>query len=141
MYVSAISTRFSRGMSMPAMRAISLPLPLLVLGIGADDHHGPVATNDFAVVATRLDGGSDFQRFLVFDRTGPLAVFAGAGWGLLEAVGNATAGEVIRRELHPNAVARQDADEVHSQFAADVCQYPVAVLEFDCEHCVGQRLD
>src|SRR5207249_3755293 len=39
-------------------------LPLLVLGIGADDHHGAVATNDLAVVAARLDGGPDFQRFL-----------------------------------------------------------------------------
>src|SRR5579862_684276 len=44
-----------------------LPLPLLVLGIGADDHHGAVAANHLAVVATRLDGGSNFQRFL--DRT------------------------------------------------------------------------
>ena len=41
-----------------------LPLPLLVLGIGADDHHGAVATDDLAVVAARLDGGSDFQRIL-----------------------------------------------------------------------------
>src|SRR5450755_2425305 len=31
-----------------------LPLPLLVLGIGADDHHGAVATNDLAVIATGL---------------------------------------------------------------------------------------
>ena len=41
-----------------------LPLPLLVLGIGADDHHGAVATDDFAVVAACLDGSSDLQRFL-----------------------------------------------------------------------------
>jgi hypothetical protein len=41
-----------------------LPLPLLVLGIGADDHHGATAANDLAVVAAGLDGGSDFQRIL-----------------------------------------------------------------------------
>ena len=41
-----------------------LPLPLLVLGIGADDHHRPVTANDLAVVAARLDGSSDFQRIL-----------------------------------------------------------------------------
>ena len=41
-----------------------LPLPLLVLRVRADDHHGAVATDDLAVVAARLDGGSDFQRFL-----------------------------------------------------------------------------
>src|SRR4051794_1143802 len=39
-------------------------LPLLVLGVGADDHHGAVATDDLAVVAARLDGSSDFQRIL-----------------------------------------------------------------------------
>src|SRR3972149_8854720 len=65
MYVRATSTRFSRGMSMPAIRAIGpLPLPLLVLRVRADDHHGPVTANDLAVVAARLDGSSDFQRIL-----------------------------------------------------------------------------
>ena len=42
-----------------------LPLPLLVLRIGADDHHGAVAADDFAIVAACLDGGSDFHWFLV----------------------------------------------------------------------------
>src|SRR5512132_32479 len=66
MYVSETSTRFSRGMSTPAIRATGLlPLPLLVLRVGADDHHGPVAANHFAVVAAGLDGGSDFQRILI----------------------------------------------------------------------------
>jgi hypothetical protein len=41
-----------------------LPLPLLVLRVGADDHHGAVATDDLAVIAARLDGSSDFQRIL-----------------------------------------------------------------------------
>ena len=41
-----------------------LPLPLLVFRVGANDHHGAVTANDLAVVAARLDGGSDFQRFL-----------------------------------------------------------------------------
>src|SRR5690348_2368038 len=62
MYVRATSTRFSRGMSTPAMRAIvRLPLPLLVLRVRADDHHGAVAPDDLAVVAARLDGSPDFQ--------------------------------------------------------------------------------
>src|SRR4051794_6652798 len=42
-----------------------LPLPLLVLRIGADDHDRPVSADDFAVVAAGLDGGSDFHGFLV----------------------------------------------------------------------------
>src|SRR5664279_6608699 len=62
MYVRATSTRFSRGMSTPEIRAIRSALPLLVLWIGADDHHGPVAADHLAVVATGLHRGSDFQR-------------------------------------------------------------------------------
>src|SRR5438132_3563833 len=69
------------------------------------------------------------------------ATNGGRRMDLFEAVGDATAGEVIGRELHPNSVARQDADEVHPQLAADMCQDPVAVLQLDREHRVGQRLD
>src|SRR6202142_1157145 len=49
-------------MSTPEIRAIRSALPLLVLWIGADDHHGPVAADHLAVVATGLHRGSDFQR-------------------------------------------------------------------------------
>src|SRR5450759_1013542 len=62
MYVRATSTRFSRGMSMPAIRAIRSALPLLVLWIGANDHPGPVAADHLAVVATGLHRGADFQQ-------------------------------------------------------------------------------
>src|ERR1035437_8062896 len=62
MYVRATSTRFSRGMSTPAIRAIRSALPLLVLWIGANDHHGPVAADHLAVVATGLHRGADFQQ-------------------------------------------------------------------------------
>src|SRR5690242_4538215 len=64
MYVRATSTRFSRGMSTPAIRAIASALPLLVLGVLANDHHGAMAPDDLAVVATRLDGRSDLHGFL-----------------------------------------------------------------------------
>jgi hypothetical protein len=43
-------------MSMPEIRAIfALALPLLVLGIRADDHHDAVAADDLAVIAARFD--------------------------------------------------------------------------------------
>src|SRR6185436_17911446 len=51
-------------MSTPAIRAIASALPLLVLGVRADDHHGAVAPDDLAVVAPRLDGRSDLHGFL-----------------------------------------------------------------------------
>ena len=102
-----------------------LPLPLLVLRVGADDHHGAVATNDLAVVAARLDGSSDFQRIL----------------DLLEAVGDPATGQVVRRQLDADPVTGQDADEVHPELAADMGEHPVAVLQLDREHGVGQRFD
>jgi hypothetical protein len=59
---------------------------------------------------------------------------------LLEPIRNSTTSQVIRRQFHPDSIAGQDADEVHAQLAGDVCQNAVAVLEFDGEHSVGQRL-
>src|SRR3954447_16655179 len=57
MYVRPISTRLFSGMLMPEMRAIAsaLPLPLLVTGVRADDQHAPVAADDLALLAHRLD--------------------------------------------------------------------------------------
>ena len=53
---------------------------------------------------------------------------------LLESIGDAAAGEVVWRQLHANAIAGEDADEVHAQLAADVCQHLMLVLELDPEH-------
>src|SRR5215213_5537058 len=59
MYVRPISTRLLRGMLTPAIRAIPpLPLPLLVTGVLADHEHPPVAADDLALLAHRLDRGS-----------------------------------------------------------------------------------
>src|SRR5258708_39969705 len=64
-YVRLISGRFSRGMSTPAMRAMSLlTLPLLVAGVLADDHHAPVAADDLALVAHLLDARLDLHRLV-----------------------------------------------------------------------------
>ncbi len=59
---------------------------------------------------------------------------------LLEPVRDAATSQVIRRKLHPDSIAGQNADEVHSQLAGDVCQNAVAVLELYGEHGVGQWL-
>src|SRR3954462_2710957 len=55
MYVSEISSRFSRGMSTPAIRAMHLPLNLLVARVRADDPHLAVAADHLAVLAHTLD--------------------------------------------------------------------------------------
>src|SRR5512144_1206108 len=62
MYVRAISTRFCRGRSTPAMRAIPLPLPLLVLLVRADDPDHPVAADHLALDADLLDRRPYFHR-------------------------------------------------------------------------------
>src|SRR3954464_7472662 len=56
MYVRPISTRLLRGMLTPAMRAkVLLPLSLLVSRVLADDENPPVAADDLALLAHRLD--------------------------------------------------------------------------------------
>src|SRR5690606_16458574 len=62
------------------------------------------------------------------------------GW-LLVAVGDATALEVIGRQLNLDAITGQDADVVHAHLPRDVGQHLVAVLELDPEHRVRERLD
>src|ERR671928_114062 len=61
--------------------------------------------------------------------------------GLPHAVGDAPAGQVVWRQLDPDAVPRQDADEVHPQLPGDVGQDTVPVVQLDREHRVGQRFD
>ena len=61
--MSETTTRFSRGMSTPAMRATcaALPLPLLVLGDDADDHDHAGALDDLATLAAWLHGGRNLH--------------------------------------------------------------------------------
>src|SRR5215471_2541490 len=55
MYVSAISSRFSRGRLTPAIRAIGSALPLLVSWVAANDHDGAVPLDHAAPLAHWLD--------------------------------------------------------------------------------------
>src|SRR6476620_7475207 len=70
MYVREISNRFSRGMSIPAMRAISVPvvpswvpsaLALLVARVVADHHDATVPADDLALLAHLLDAGTNLH--------------------------------------------------------------------------------
>src|SRR5690242_3684928 len=55
MYVRPISERLFKGRLMPAIRAIRLPLALLVALVLADHQHHAVAADDLAFLAHRLD--------------------------------------------------------------------------------------
>jgi hypothetical protein len=67
--VREIYSRFSRGMSTPAIRAMFLfpvlgffsALPLLVAGVLADDLHATVPADDSALLAHLLDARSDLH--------------------------------------------------------------------------------
>src|SRR5207302_6569478 len=101
----------SEGAPRAPSEALSLPLPLLVPRILANDPHDAAPLDDLAVLAAHLDRRSDFHASLLL---------------LLEPVRDPAAREVIRRQLDLHAVPGQDADEVHAHLAADVRQHAVA---------------
>src|SRR3954447_8977323 len=55
-------------------------------------------------------------------------------------VGDSTASEVIRRQLHLHLVARKDADVVLSHLPGDLRQHLVPVVQPDAEHRARKRL-
>src|SRR5436190_16787891 len=57
------------------------------------------------------------------------------------AVDDARAVEVVGRDLHAHAVARQDPDAEPPHLAGDVTEHLVAVVELHAEHRVRERLD
>jgi hypothetical protein len=59
---------------------------------------------------------------------------------LLEAVDDAAAGEVVRREFDGYAVSREYLDEVHAHAAGDVGKDVVFVVEFHAKSSVRQAL-
>ena len=58
---------------------------------------------------------------------------------LLITVGNSPSSQVVRRHFHLDAIARKDADVMHSHLPADVRKHFVTVLELDPEHGVRKR--
>src|SRR3954470_13336192 len=71
---------------------------------------------------------------------GPALLLQSRPERLLVAVDDASAGQVVGRELHDHAVLGQDADVVLAHLAADVGEHAVPVLQLDPEHRIGQRL-
>src|SRR4051812_2989970 len=118
-------------MSTPAMRAIGYPCRCLCLGLVQMTITVPWRRMTLQLSQRAL------TEALTFNGSPILECCA----GLLEAVRDATAGQVVRRKLDADPVARQDPDEVHPKLAADVRQHAVAVFQLDREHRVGQRLD
>src|SRR3954447_1536468 len=127
MYVRATSTRFSRGMSIPAIRAIRQPCRCLCLGFSQMTITVPWRRMTLQLSHRVLTDALTFTGFLDLL--------------LLQAVGDPTPREVVGRQLHADPVPGQDPDEVHPELAADVRKDAMAVLQLDCEHRVRQWLD
>src|SRR5712692_2394615 len=130
-----------------------LSLSGLVPRVLADDARHAPPLDDLAVLAPHLHRRPHLHRLDVLSLPCSSAGFAraiplGGGIGrgakppseLFEPVRDAPAGQVVGRELHLHAVARQDPDEVHPHLAAHVREHFVAVLQLHPEHRVRQRL-
>src|SRR5262245_12791612 len=115
-------------MSTPAMRAIGYPCRCLCLGLLQMTITVPWRRMTLQLSQRALTDALTFN--------GSSIVFVCWVAWLLQSVRDATAGQVVRRQLDADAVTRQDADEVHAQLAADVGEHPMAILEFDREHGV-----
>lgn len=48
--------------------------------------------------------------------------------------------QVVRRQLHPHFIPRQDADIVHPHFPRDGSQYLMTIFQLHPEHSIGQGL-
>src|SRR5690606_5904133 len=92
---------------------VLLALPLLVPGIGADHHGAPVPLDHTTALAHGLHRGTDFHE---------------GSWDLPETEGDAAAREVVRGELHLDAITGEDADVVLAHLPGDGREDAVTAL-------------
>lgn len=120
---------------------MALALPLLMSGVGADDHDAAVALDDSAVVTHFFDAGSNLHSCVLSCDLHVAGATGGCGRShrvdvsperlnscLLVAVGDATSFEVVRGELYLDAIAGKNPDVMHAHLAGDMSQDFVAVL-------------
>src|SRR5689334_4296021 len=105
-------------------------LALLVTRVLADHHDAAVATDHLALVTDRLDARVDLH----------VSPFLLVRLGLLVPVDDPTSGEVVRGELHHDAVLGEDPDVVLAHLAADVGENLVSVGQLDPEHGIRKGL-
>ncbi len=116
-------------------------------GVGADNPDATMASDYLAVVTNFLDARSDLHRTQsqasliwgigIWGNYG--CGSAGAGpRGLLIAVSDSSALQVVGGQLNLDTIAGQNTDVMHAHFSGDMGQHLVAVFELDAEHCIGQ---
>ena len=119
----------------------ALALALLVPGVFADHHDVAVATNDFALVANRLDAGVDLHCVSPSSLASCPEFRAVPSARLLVAVNDASSREVVWAKFYNHFVLGEDSDVVLAHLARDVSEDLVAVRQFDPKHCIGQCFD
>ena len=125
--MSEISSRFSRGMSTPAIRAMAYPCLCLC-----------------RLLAVQMTMTRPWRRMILhfshigftLGRTFTTTLYL----LLLVAIGDSPTLEVVGRDLDLHPVTWKDADPVHAHFSGAVGQYFVAVLELHFEHRIGKGL-
>jgi len=123
---------------------VRLALALLVpRGRAADDHDAAVATDDLALVADALDAGVDLHCSSLSPSSYRPGCRAAVTFrrSLLVAVDDPTSGEVVRRELDLDPVAREDLDAVAPHLPGGVAERLDSVVELDLEDAAAKRLD
>ena len=60
---------------------------------------------------------------------------------LLQPVGDPTLCQIVRREFDLDPITWKDSDEIRPKLSADIGTNSMAILEFDNEQRVRQRLD
>ena len=92
-----------------------------------------MASNHLALLANLLDTGTDFHCVVLGTREPDCGRNIGR-MHLLVSIGDAASSEVIRRQLHLNTIAGQDADVVHPHLSRYVGEHLVTIVQLDPEH-------
>jgi hypothetical protein len=113
-----------------------------VSGVFANHHHVSVATDDLALVANLLNARANLHISLLL---ASCRNFSGrsfsADWGLLVAVDDTAAGQVVGRELHNHAVLGEDSDVVLTHLARNVGKNLVTIGQLNAEHRIRKGFD
>ena len=70
----------------------------------------------------------------------PMPGFPAVDCGLLVAIYDPAATEIVGRELYDDAVFRKDPDVVLTHLARDMREHDVPVFQLDTKHCIRQGL-
>ena len=55
--------------------------------------------------------------------------------------GYSSFGQIIRRHLNSNLIAKKDVDKILPHLSGNMCEYDVTVRQFYLKHCVRERFD